>query len=118
MLAKAVVLTHIDGAAETCESSSTDHHRRKSSTSSIRIVVTEQRTSPKLKPASSSTLMAGPNIVVTPAEPSPHSSDGAYTPTSSSQSTSPNVIANGVGADKLIVGVDFGTTYSGYVGSV
>lgn len=120
-VAKAVVLTHIDGAE-----SRFDHHRhRDRKPSVVRLVVTERgelgtSTSNQQATVTNNTttlsLMAGPNIFVT--TPAPHAmstdsgSNGTNTPTA--QTTALNSVANGYNADKLIVGVDFGTTYSGY----
>lgn len=111
-IAKVVVLTHIEGAAESCNNTKEKFgHKRQSS---VRIVVTEKK-----KPAqghrytaSAPAVMAGPNIVDSPVE-GRNGSNGTITSIAQSKRALDS-IANGMpSADKLIVGVDFGTTYSG-----
>lgn len=112
-IAKVVVLTHIEGAAESCNNTKDKFgHKRQSS---VRIVVTEKK-----KPvqghrytASAPAVMAGPNIVDSPVESNRNGSNGTITPIAQSNGALDS-IGNGMpSADKLIVGVDFGTTYSG-----
>ena len=136
-VAKAVVLTHVDGGSERTDS--VVSHRRTSSTTSgrsVRLVVTDPKPQSKQIDAfdfSESTTapsdMAGPNIFVTPAaapvgaagavaSPESNGTNGTSTPIASQPvgqtGSSFNPAMSSISADKLIVGVDFGTTYSGY----
>jgi len=132
-VAKAVLLTHVDGGSERTDS--VVSHRRTSSTASghsIRLVVTDPKPQSKQIDAfdfSESTPppsdMAGPNIFVTPAaagaavnSTDSNGTNGTSTPIASQSvgQAGPqfNPAMSSISADKLIVGVDFGTTYSGY----